>query len=194
MGFSARCSNSVLQKADDAFAVEYDSSSSDSNSFDGQVRLPLTKPKDNDPLYETCGVESGEVDTIDIEQNIRKSSRHRAPNRKYVDDYISSMISPRLSPVALCSKRCLSSCSDTIGMNVKVNVTRRERKKAKRVLADLPVKKQCMTSNRPFIVVVGSFKLTWLRYDIMDGVYGNKSCSVTRMCPLDTGLFVLYFA
>ena len=51
-----------------------------------------------------------------------------------------------------------------------------------------------MTSNRLFIAVVGSFKLTWPRYDIMNGVYGNKSYSVTRMCPLDTGLFVLYYA
>ena len=161
--------------------------------FRWAVRLPLTKAKDNDPLYEISGVESSEVDTTDIEQNIRKSSQHCASNRKYVDGYISSMISPRLSPVALCSKRCLSSSIDTIGTNVKVNVSRRERKKAKRVLADLPVKKQCMTSDRPFVVVVGSFNLTWLRYDIMDGVYRNKSYSVTRMCPLDTGLFVLYY-
>ena len=108
MGFSARCSNSVPQNVDNAFAVECDSSSSGSKSFDGPMRLPFTKAKDNDPIYETFGVENSEVDTTDIEQNIRKSSRHRATNRKYVDDYISSMISPRLSPDALCSKRCLS--------------------------------------------------------------------------------------
>ena len=86
--FSAGYSNSVPQNADDAFAIEYDSAASDSSNFDGSVRLPLTKPKDNDPLHETFSVESSEVETTGIEQSIRKNSWCRAPNRRYVDHYI----------------------------------------------------------------------------------------------------------
>ena len=51
-----------------------------------------------------------------------------------------------------------------------------------------------MTSNRSFIAVVDSFKLTLPRYDIKNDVFGNKSYSVTRTCLVDTGLFVLYYA
>ena len=51
-----------------------------------------------------------------------------------------------------------------------------------------------MTSNRSFIAVVDSFKLTLPRYDIKNDVFGNKSYSVTRTCLVDTCLFVLYYA
>ncbi|CAF2704859.1 unnamed protein product [Rotaria sp. Silwood2] len=49
-------------------------------------------------------------------------------------------------------------------------------------------------SKRPFTTTRGSLNLTWPRYGINNGTYAGQSFSITRTCPVDTGLFVLYHA
>lgn len=41
---------------------------------------------------------------------------------------------------------------------------------------------------------IGTLQLAWPRYGIRNALYEGEIYSVTKTCPLDTGLFVLYYA
>ena len=43
-------------------------------------------------------------------------------------------------------------------------------------------------------MTIGTLKLPWPRYGIRTGIYEGNIYSVTKTCPLDTGLFTMYHA
>ena len=77
-------------------------------------------------------VKASETKTADNEQNLRRDSQRRAPNRKHIDDYISPMIS--LKPVCeiYLSKRYHSSSDDIATVNVAKNYPYVNERKQKR--------------------------------------------------------------
>ena len=57
-----------------------------------------------------------------------------------------------------------------------------------------PNRRQLIPHVQQTLVAVGDLKLTWPRYGIRNAIHEGKIYSVTRTCPLDTGLFVFYYA
>ncbi|CAF4850041.1 unnamed protein product [Rotaria socialis] len=140
-----------------------------------------------------------EIETTDTDQSTR-SSRRRTPNRKYDNDYISPIINRRGLSNALSLKRCLSSSSDSISVSLKENPIRDQHKKVKQFAPSTSDKEQNVFNKPPrvpkpqCIAELGTLTLKWPKYGINNGIYDGQSFSVTRTCPIDTGLFALYHA
>ncbi|CAM4976976.1 unnamed protein product [Rotaria socialis] len=170
-------------------------------------------------LYNSCGVQFDdvniislvdhsehveravdEIETTDTDQSTRRSSRRRIPNRKYDNDYISPIINRRGLSNALSLKRCLSSSSDSISVSLKQNPIRDQHKKVKQLAPSTSDKEQNVFNKPPrvpkpqCIAELGTLTLKWPKYGINNGIYDGQSFSVTRICPIDTGLFALYHA
>ncbi|CAF3837376.1 unnamed protein product [Rotaria sp. Silwood1] len=135
-----------------------------------------------------------ETETTDTETNLRRGSRHRIPSTKYANDYISPTISPNLLSKALSPKRYLSSSTDNLSDNALEKTCHGQRKKPKRTLRNSSNKQQSKVTKLIHTTTLGSLNLVWPRYGIKNCVYAGESFSVTRTCPIDTGLFALYHA
>ncbi|CAF4095238.1 unnamed protein product [Rotaria sordida] len=195
-GFSIKSSNPAeLNRGNVSILGRSPSSSSSSSScsnFDGPLH---SRQVEQDYLLTSVPyVVPSEPEATDTEENVRRSSRHRTPNPKYANDYISPIISPNLLSRALSPKRPLSSSNDTISANVMEKISDEQRKKIKTSLLHSSKKQQSRFSKQPFTTTLGSLNLTWPRYGIKNGIYEGQSFSITRTCPVDTGLFVLYHA
>lgn len=103
LGFSAKCSNSVVHGNNEFLRQEQSELISSANNF----YEPLACP--NLVAYS----DQSETKINDKERKIRRGSHHCIPNTKYLNDYISPIISPNLLCRALSSKRYVSSSIDT---------------------------------------------------------------------------------
>ena len=133
--------------------------------------LNFSKTIDNVSPISKSSIVSSEPETTDTEQNLRRSSRPRAFNRRYEKDYISPMTSSKSLSQVLSPKRNLSSSNDLIPVNVKENVLHNQRKKVKKLPSAGSSDKQRSTLNKQLLVaVLGSLHLTWPKYGINDGI------------------------
>ncbi|CAF4610052.1 unnamed protein product, partial [Rotaria sp. Silwood2] len=146
------------------------------------------------PLWSVAYSDLSESETTDTESNLRRGSRHRIPNTKYANDYISPTISPNLLSKALSPKRYLSSSTDNLSDNALEKKCHRQRKKPKRTRPNSSNKQQSKVTNLIHTTTLGSLNLVWPRFGFKNCVYAGESFSVTRTCPIDTGLFALYHA
>ena len=137
---------------------------------------------------------SSDTDTTDVSDSIRRSSRKRTPNTKYTVDYISPTISPIASPI-LSPKRAHSPSTTSASPILKPPTTfRKPCKKGKCSPLNSPNLRQVTIKKRGGFTNIGTLHLPWPRYGIRNVTYEGKIYSITNTCPLDTGLFVLYYA
>ncbi|CAF1027129.1 unnamed protein product [Rotaria sordida] len=190
--FSIKSSNPAELNRDNVSILSRSPSSSSCSNFDGP--LHSRQVAQDNLLTSVPYIAPSEPETTDTEENVRRSSRHRTPNPKYANDYISPIISPNLLSRALSPKRPLSSSNNTISVDVMEKISDEQRKKIKKSLLHSSKKQQSRFSKQPFTTTLGSLNLTWPRYGIKNGIYEGQSFSITRTCPVDTGLFVLYHA
>ena len=134
-----------------------------------------------------------DVQTIDVDQSVRRSSRRRIPNSKYTDDYISPTISPVLSRV-VSPKRSHSPAANSLTDLKSVTPSRTRKKRVKCSPNSSPDPRQFISRAREVPSVIGNMQLTWPRYGIRNAIYEGRIYSVTNTCPLDIGLFILYHA
>ncbi|CAF4071420.1 unnamed protein product [Rotaria sordida] len=191
-GFSIKSSNPAELNRDNVSILGRSPSSSSCSNFDGP--LHSRQVAQDNLLTSVPYIAPSEPETTDTEENVRRSSRHRTPNPKYANDYISPIIGPNLLSRALSPKRPLSSSNNTISVDVMEKISDEQRKKIKTLLLHSSKKQQSRFSKQPFTTTLGSLNLTWPRYGIKNGIYEGQSFSITRTCPVDTGLFVLYHA
>lgn len=147
-----------------------------------------------EPPKLVLAIASSDTDTADVSDNLRRSARKRTANTKYTIDYISPTISPKTSPI-ISPKRAHSSSTTSNSPVLKPSTpVKKTHKKGKCAPLNSPNLRQVTTKKRIGFTNIGTLCLPWPRYGIRNTVYAGKIYSVTRTCPLDTGLFVLYYA
>lgn len=137
---------------------------------------------------------SNDTDVTDTSDGLRRSSRKPIPNTKYTTDYISPTISPTISRVTSPKRAHSPSTASTSPAQRAPKLVKKPRKKGKQSLMNSPNLQQILTNKTDKFTNIGTLQLPWPRYGIRSGVYEGKIYSVTQTCPLDTGLFILYFA
>lgn len=171
----------------------------------------------NTTVSSTASVSSNDTEAKNTDQTLRRTSRRPIPNSKYINDYVSPTISPIMSEVTT-PKRLHSSSSassnlsplpskatpkvdacapnDTTVRTIakKLEPVRLCRKKAKLSPSNSPHPREFTIHVKQPPAVIGPVQLPWPRYGIRNAIYGGQVYSVTNTCPLDTGLFVLYYA
>jgi hypothetical protein len=147
-----------------------------------------------DPPKLILAMTSSDTDTTDVSDSLRRSSRKRTPNTKYAVDYISPTISPTASRM-VSPKRSHSPSIASTSPGLKPSTpVQKPRKKGKRLTLNSPNSRQVTTKKRDGFTHIGTLHLPWPRYGIRNATYEGKIYSITNTCPLDTGLFVLYYA
>lgn len=139
---------------------------------------------------------STDTNTTDISGSLRRSSRKHTPNTKYTTDYISPTISPTASGI-LSPKRSHSPSITSVASVPQPPTPRpikRTRKKAKQSPLNSPNKQQIIRKKRVGLANIGPLELAWPRFGIRKAIFEGQMYSVTNTCPLDTGLFVMYYA
>ena len=186
LGFSA------MQSSDGVFDPEYDSLASVNNNMNESFDYPNT----NQNILQTLVAYSdhSETETSSTECSVRRGSRRRVPNTKYVKDYISPTISPKLLSKTVSPKRNISSSTDGVSDSASEQTHRGQSKKTKRELQNSANRQQSVLKRLQNTTTLGNLNLLWPRYGIKNGVYAGESFSDTRTCSVDTGLFALYHA
>jgi hypothetical protein len=146
----------------------------------------------NDSSVLVAGIKSSDTETTDVDQGVRRSSRQRTPNPKYMDDYISPTISPMRSRVVSPKRSHSPSTTTTQSTSKPSTPARRYRKKSKCSPSNSPDRRQIKSKTKLKLATIGTLQLTWPRFGIRNAIHESKIYSLTNTCPLDTGLFVLY--
>ena len=137
---------------------------------------------------------SSDSDTTDASDGLRRSTRKRTPNTKYTFDYISPTISPTASRVVSPKRSHSSSTTSSTPVLKPSSPVKKTRKRNKQSPLNSPDWWQVMTKKRGGFTNIGNLQLAWPRYGIRNAIHEGKIYSVTNTCPLDTGLFILYYA
>ena len=139
-------------------------------------------------------ISSNDTDLTDTSDGLRRSSRKRTPNAKYTTDYISPTISPTMSRVTSPKRAHSPSTASTSPAQKPLTPVQKFRKKGKQSPMNSPNFQQVFKKKTDKFTNIGTLQLPWPRYGIRNTAYEGKIYSVTNTCPLDTGLFTLYFA
>ena len=149
---------------------------------------------DTDSPKIILAMSSNDTDTSSFSDSLRRSSRKRTPNTKYSTDYISPTISPT-TPRIVSPKRLHSpSTASASSVPEPPVAVPKFRKKAKHSPLNSPSRQQVVLKRRAGFTNIGTLQLAWPRYGIRNSTFEGKVYSVTNTCPLDTGLFVMYYA
>ncbi len=149
---------------------------------------------ENDTPQIILAMSSNETDTSNVSDNVRRSSRKRTPNTKYTTDYISPTVSPTASRVVSPKRSHSPSAASTSSIPQPPTPVQNIRKKTKQSPLNSPNRQQIVIKKKGGLTDIGNLQLPWPRYGIRNALFEGKMYSVTRTCPLDTGLFVLYYA
>ena len=191
-GFSTKPSDHVIDQngvfvASDSIPLATTSSISDMPIIDEDST-------ENDSSVSVAGIKSSDMETTNVDQGVRRSSRRRTLSSKYMDDYISPTISPTMSSVVSPKRSHSPSTTTSYPIPKPPTPARQRRKKAKYSPPNSPNRRQVVSKTQPKLATIGTLQLTWPRFGIRNAIYEGKIYSVTNTCPLDTGLFVLYHA
>jgi hypothetical protein len=120
----------------------------------------------------------------------RYAQRHVAISRD-TQDLVVSIDSTSLSRPF--SPKRSHPASDSSSSLSKTPTPKKSRQKRVKPSAPNTVNKQ--TSYRDHLTTtIGNLKLKWPSYDIKNAFYAGEYFSIFHTCPIDTGLFVLYYA